>query len=242
MRKEMNLILDLFFYFLFPLVIWKMCRPYFNDYLAIILSYMPGIIYSFYRLFHSRGLNFTRVFLFINIVAEMAVVLLSRSSIQVLWNSAFYSIGLAFLYLTSCFIHKPIFLYFALDILVLQGYDREITKGMLKETNSLNILKLMTVINSIDNLLYALLLIQSISKNGIEAYSYSIIIDQTLSLVISGISVIGFILLYKNIDEIKLVHQMKSNSQRRKKRPIVSFNWYYKHYEFNYFFLSNQRR
>jgi peptidoglycan/LPS O-acetylase OafA/YrhL len=240
MRKEWYLLIDLFFYFLFPFVIWETCRQFINDYLAIILSVLPGIVYSLYRLFHSMELNFTRMFLLANIIGELIVNLFSGSALQLLWNLAFYSLGLAILYLVSCFINKPLFLYFALDILVTQGYDRNITKEMLKETNSLSILKIMTITNSINQLSYAILLMLMISIKGIEAYSYSMIMEQILNLAVSVISVCGFYFIYKNINEIKLVHQIKSHGPRRKKVPKLSYLWVPNHYESNYFFLSNQ--
>lgn len=144
------------------------------------------------------------------------------------------------MYLVSCIINKPLFLYFALDILVTQGYDRDITKEMLKETNSLSILKIMTITNSINQLSYAILLMLMISIKGIEAYSYSMIMEQILNLTVSVISVSGFYFIYKNINEIKLVHQIKSHGPRRKKVPKLSYLWFQNHYESNYFFLSNQ--
>jgi hypothetical protein len=240
MRKEWYLLIDLFFYFLFPFVIWETCRHFINDYLAIILSSLPGIFYSLYRLFHSMELNFTRIFLFTNIIGELLVDLLSGSALQLLWNAVFYSFGLALLYLVSCFINKPFFLYFAFDILVSQGYDRNITMEMLNETNSFNILKIITFANTFNHLSYALLLMPMISKKGIEAYTDSLIIDQILIFIMSAVSVVGFFFIHKNLNEIKLVHQMKSHSPRRKNVSKLAYYWFPNHYEKNYFFLNKQ--
>jgi hypothetical protein len=240
MRKEWYLLIDLFFYFLFPFVIWETLRQFINDYPAMLLSSLPGIVYSLYRLFHSKELKFTRIFLFTNIIGELLVEILSGSALQLLWNSAFYSLGLAFLYLVSFLINKPLYLYFALDILVSQGHDRNIMKGMLIETNSLNILKIITFANTFNHLSYALLLMPLISIKGINSYSYSLMIDQILIFIMSAISVVGFFFIHKNINEIKLVHQIKSESPRRKMVPKLSYLWFQNLYEISYFFLCNQ--
>jgi len=39
-------LLDLLFYLGFSLLVWNTCRPLLGDYLAMLLSTMPGIIYG----------------------------------------------------------------------------------------------------------------------------------------------------------------------------------------------------
>lgn len=240
MRKEMDFLLDIIFYFLLPLAIWETSRLLVHDYAAIIFSSLPKVIYSLYRLFALKEFNFTRIFLFITILAGLSIDLFSGSALQVLWNSAFYSFGLASIYLISSLTNTPLFLYFALDVLVQQGYDKVLTQNRLFEKSSLNILKLLTISNAVNHFVYAFFVMQMASKEGIESYSMIMIIDQLLDFLMSGISVIGFVFIYKHLNEIKLADKIKSHSVKRKS-PVCCNYWYLYNYERNYCFLSIQR-
>ena len=143
MIKQVNLLFDIVFYFAMPILFWEISRVYFSDYVSILISSLPGISYSIYRFLQTNGANFTRLFLFLNILIGLFIDLCSQTALQLLWNDAYYSLGLCIVYLTSCLFRKPLFFYFALDILVLQGYDRKLTKEILLKKGALLTLRIM---------------------------------------------------------------------------------------------------
>lgn len=237
MQKDMHLLYDILYYFVVPILFWKLGRDYFSDYLIIVFSSIPGIFYSIYRFVKSSELNFTRMFLLANIVAGLAIDILSRSAIQLLWCDVFYSIGLCLLYLLSCLIKKPIFSYFSLDIFVIQGYDRALTKELFLEKAAFKVLLSITLMNGIRELLYALFLIKFLKKYGVEAYSISIFLDQFFGLVMSGFSIVGFMYLYRLTNQIVSV---KAGNHLTRRRSIkLSMNWYQFHFENSCFFFWN---
>lgn len=235
MRKDFYLLWDLFFYFLIPIFCWEIGRQYLPDYMAMILSSFPGIFYSVLRLYQTGSLFFTRIYLLINIIAELSVDLLSGSALRLLWNTAFYSLGLCFVYFFSCIINKPLFLYFSLDILVQQGYDRKITREVFFGRTALKILKTLTYINGFRELTFAILLIRLIKKRGVEIYTFSILLDQLFSFLISGVSILVFFYLYKLLNEIIPIKKLK----RRQTQWRIWGKWCYFYFERSFYFFSN---
>jgi len=49
-------LLDFVFYFGFSLLIWNTCRPLLGDYLAMLLSTFPGILYTVYTLYKRKAI------------------------------------------------------------------------------------------------------------------------------------------------------------------------------------------
>lgn len=233
MPKNLTLLFDVLFYFILPIFCWEVLRVYLSDYLAILISSFPGIGYSIYRYLQTKALSFTRLFLLINIISGLLIDLLSRTALQVLWNDAFYSLGLSVLYLGSCFLFKPLLFYFTLDILVLRGYDRKLTKEILLTKEALRIFRITTLMNSIREVIYASFLLMLIPKYGVEMYTYSIIFDQLFSFLMSGVSLIAFIFLHRLIHEIVTVNKYSSRKRFSKARGLD----YYFYFEGSYFFL-----
>jgi hypothetical protein len=237
MQKDFHLILDILFYFVLPICLWEFGRKYLPDYIAMILSSLPGVFYSLSRFLQSNKLNFTRMFLLINIIVGLIIDLFSGSAIWLIWNNVFYSLGLSLIYVGSCLINKPLFLYFSLDILEVQGYDRRLTEELLFEKSAQQIIKILTFINGIRELVYSIILMNLLTKYGIEIYSFSIVIDQFFGFFMSVITVIVFIYLYRFLN--KTVSVKKWDKSIRKKRLRLTPLWYYFHFERCYFFFYN---
>jgi hypothetical protein len=235
MQKDFNLFLDILFYFVLPICLWEFGREYLPDYLAMILSSLPGIFYSISRYLLINKLNFTRMYLLINIFAGLIMDLFSGSAIWLIWNNAIYSLGLCLIFVGSCLINKPLFLYFSLDILEEQGYDRLLTKELFTEKRSWKIINLLTILNGLREFIFSIVLMDLIKKFGIEIYSLSILIDQVFSFLMSIITVIFYVHLYKFLNQIILVKKVGRPSRKRKVRlPLL---WYYYHMERFYFFI-----
>ena len=146
MRVNLLFLLDVVLYFIFPLFFWDIGRSYFGDYATILFSSIPGILYTLYRFKITECFNFTGLFILFNLFSGIVVDILSPSAIQLLWNNIFLSLFLAVIYFFSCLLNKPIHLYFTLDILVLRGYDKVLSKEQLFERKTLVLLNIITLI------------------------------------------------------------------------------------------------
>lgn len=208
MKKEYHLFLDLLFYFILPILFWELGRGYISDYPTILISVFPGIFYSLYRFFKTNDITFTRIYLFINIIVGLLCDLCAGSALQLLWNDMFYSLGLSLIFIGSSLTQRPLFFYLSLDILVMQGYDRKLTREILLKKNSMTILRVLSILNGVRELIFMCFLLKCLPIYGIEIYTVSILLDQLFSLCMSGISIVGYYFLYKYVNNITVVHQL----------------------------------
>lgn len=233
MPKNLDLVFDVLCYFIFPILCWEVGRVYLSDYIALLISSFPGIVYSLYRYLETSSLSVTRVFLLLNIIIGLFIDLFSGTAPRLLWNDAYYSLGLSLFYLGSCFFFKPLIFYIALDLLVLQGYDRKLTREVLLSKEALTVLRWITLLNSLREFMYAFFLIKTLPEHGVEIYTLSVFLDQLFSFLISGISLIGFYYLYRLLNEIVTVHKYAARKRSFKLRG----RHYYISFEGSYFFL-----
>ncbi len=233
MKKEFHLLYDLIFYFILPILFWEFGRGCISDYATILLSVFPGIIYSLYRFFKTQDINFTRMYLFINILIGLLCDLCAGSALQLLWNDAFYSLGLSLFFLASCFTKRPLFFYFSLDILVLQGYDRKWTRQALLNEESIKILKMLTAVNSIREGMFTVFLVKVLPVYGVEIYIISILLDQLLSIGMSLVLFGGYCYLYKHVGKVTVVKKLPARKLNLKLPKFTIHSLF----EDSYFFL-----
>ena len=202
MRVNPLFLLDIILYFIFPLLFWNVGRGYFGDYITILFSTVPGILYTLYRFKMTESFNFTGLFIIFNLSSGIVVDVLSGSALQLLWNDVYVSLFLAVIYFLSYLLKKPIHLYFTLDILTLRGYDKSLTKEQLYEKKTLLLLNIVTLFYCIIECGYALIMVNWISMYGVEAFQLNVIFDNILNVIMTGISIISFIFLNNMVDEI----------------------------------------
>ncbi|WP_237582644.1 VC0807 family protein [Pontibacillus yanchengensis] len=130
MNNNKFVLLDIICYVIFPLVIWHMLRDVIGDYYAMLLSSVPGIIYTVYRFKALKKVNVFGIYMISNLIIGTLIDVLSGSAINLLWNNVYYAYAVAGLFLFTIIIKKPIALYFALDFTELQGFDRQINKKL----------------------------------------------------------------------------------------------------------------
>jgi hypothetical protein len=137
-----NIVLsDVIFYLIFPIVIWNIGKDYIGDYYAMLISSVPGIIYSVIRFILLKKVNLFGVFIISNLLVGTLIDVLSGSALNLLWNNVYYSYFIGSLFIL---INRPLALYFALDFVELQGRDRENMKGIFYQKRILTIFKLIT--------------------------------------------------------------------------------------------------
>ncbi|WP_053220210.1 VC0807 family protein [Virgibacillus senegalensis] len=205
--KRNIVLLDIIFYVLFPLFIWHFIRDFIGDYYAMLLSSVPGILYSVYRFFELKRINFFGIFILVTLMIETLIDVLAGSSLQLLWNNVFYAAAMSLFFLSSVFIKKPITLYFGLDFAELQGYDRHFSKCLYKQKRIFLVFQLITLVFALRSGVLAIVKACLILKYGVEAFDKGIILRQAFSWIMTGITVAGFFyigkIIYTSPDLIK---------------------------------------
>lgn len=214
-RPTFLLIIDFVLFFIFPLVFWELCREFVGDYPTMILCTLPGILYSLYRFNDTGKLNYTGIFVIMNLIAGLVVDFLSGSALQLLWNNVFYSTALLIIYFVSVAAKKPVYLYFALDLMGMKGYDRKITKELFFEKKTYKLFQLITLLYCANEVLYIACLSRWIMKYGVEAYKLDIILNSSLNIMLSGASLAFYFYIHQAVNEITPVRKMTIAKARR---------------------------
>ncbi|OZU87701.1 hypothetical protein CIL03_15145 [Virgibacillus indicus] len=179
-KKHKNLVfLDLICYAAIPYLIWNYGREPLGDYLAILLSTIPGFIYTIYRFIIEKQFNIAGFFILSSLLISTAVNLLSSSAESMLWNQVYLGFGYAAIYLLSIVFRKPLALYFAVDWAYLQGYRRKDSKRLYYSKGIFMWYQLLTL----------LFVVRGIFQNGLKAWLINIY----------GADGYGKMLIYMNI-------------------------------------------
>jgi len=104
MKKLM--VLDLIFYMILPLLLWNYGREPFGDYYAMLLSTVPGFIYTVYRFLRERQLNISGLLIILSLFLSTIINLLSGSAENMLWNQVYFGYVYAALFLLSILFRK----------------------------------------------------------------------------------------------------------------------------------------
>jgi hypothetical protein len=192
---------DLICYVIFPLVIWNFSKDYIGDYYAMLISSVPGIIYSIIRFILLKKINLFGIFMIANLSLGTLIDVLSGSAIQMLWNNVFYSYAFALFFIVTILMKKPIYLFLSLDVVEMQGHNREKMKALFYQDKPLFIFKLITLGFAFREVLLASIKVWLIMKYGVDAFDKGIILRQVLNWTITGISIYGFIHIFKILNQ-----------------------------------------
>ncbi|MFB9973738.1 hypothetical protein FPQ10_05370 [Allobacillus sp. SKP2-8] len=125
--------LDIIFYIGLPLLIWNQGRELIGDYPAMLLSTVPGFIYTLYRFWHERRVNITGIFIISTLLIGTSLDLIAGSAEKMLWYQVYFGFAIAGLHAFFLVIRKPLALYFAVDFVSLQGFDPAESKRLFNQ-------------------------------------------------------------------------------------------------------------
>ncbi|MEH7123251.1 VC0807 family protein [Bacillus sp. JJ1532] len=197
--KKYIVLLDIVFYVVFPLAVWNLGREWLGDYLAMILSTVPGILYSLYRFFELKKINFFGIYLLTNLIITFLIDVLAGSALQLLWNNVIYSYILGVVFFGTIIVKKPIFLYMALDLTEMQGQDRSEMKSLFFEKKILTIFGWITAGFALKFIILATIKTWLIQQYGVEAFDKGIILRQILNWGFTIVSLSGFYFINKEL-------------------------------------------
>ncbi|WP_188455148.1 VC0807 family protein [Virgibacillus oceani] len=198
--KKNIVILDLICYAAIPYLIWTHGREPFGDYAALLLSTVPGFIYTIYRFIIERQFNIAGMFILGSLFISTTVNLLSSSAESMLWNQVYLGFCYAAIYLLSVVFKKPLALYFAVDWAYLQGYPRKGSQALYSSKGLFIWFQVLTLLFVIRGLFQNLLKAWLIQSYGVDGYSSVLIYMQISGWVFSGLVAIGYFLVFKKVD------------------------------------------
>ncbi len=192
---------DVICYIVFPLLVWNFIRDEIGDYYAMLLSSVPGIIYTIIRFYYIRSLQFFGIFMLANLVLSTLVDVMSGSAINLLWNRVYFAIGIGVFFLGTMLVKRPVALLFALDIMEMQGQRRESLKKIFYQKKVLLVFQAITFVFVFREGLFAAWKAWLIKEYGVEAFDQALVLRQVLSWVLTGVTVIGYLYVGKILQD-----------------------------------------
>lgn len=188
-KKPMNkfIIFDLIFYAAIPYVLWKFGRDPFGDYNAMLISTVPGFIYTIYRFVKEKQFNIAGLFVIVSLLIGTVINLLSGSAVQMLWNSIFLGLFYAFVHFIAFIVKRPFSLYFAVDFSYLQGYDRKSSTNLFYQKDIFKWFQIIQVLFILRSLTLAALKVYLLKIYGVDGYDQMLIYRQLVSWMFSAI-------------------------------------------------------
>ncbi|MGF2616377.1 hypothetical protein FZC84_01160 [Rossellomorea vietnamensis] len=196
-------VLDILFYFVFPVMVWNYTKEPLGDYYAMLLSAVPGILYTLYRFIKFKRINVFGIFIISTLIVSTTVDLLSGSGINLLWNNVYFHVGLGGFFFITLLLNKPIVLYFSLDFAELQGYDRTSMKTRFYQKDVINIFRLITIGFGLRSFILAGLKVWLIKEYGVNAFDKGLLAENIISWGMTGLCFYGLIVINKRLQHPK---------------------------------------
>lgn len=181
------ILFDLFFYAALPYIIWNFGREPFGDYVAMLVSTIPGIVYTIYRFILDKQYNIMGLFVLGSLALGTTVSLLSGSAEQMIWNGVYLSLFYSFLYFVALLIKRPFSLYFAIDFVYLQGHARKDSRALFYQKGIFKWFQYIQVVFVIRGLFMAGLTVFLLKKYGIDGYGEMLIYKKISGWIFSGL-------------------------------------------------------
>ena len=201
MNKKFVL-LDIICYAAIPYLIWTYGRDPLGDYWAIILSTVPGFIYTVYRFIKEKQFNILGIFIISSLLLDTIVNLMSSSAHIMLWNQVYLGYGFGGLYLLSILFKKPLALYFAVDHAYLMGYARKDSIALYNRKELFFGFQLVTLLFVIRSIFQSSFKAWLLTKYGVDAYGQMLIYLKISGWIFGGIITVGFLLVVNRINKV----------------------------------------
>lgn len=205
--------LDLFFYALIPYVLWKFGRDPLGDYTAMLISTIPGFIYTVFRFVKEKQLNITGLFVIVSLLLGTTVDLLSGSAEKMLWNGVYLGLFFVIIHFIALAVRRPFALYFAVDFAYLQGHERKSSTKLFYQKGIFKWFQIIQLIFITRGLFMAGLKVYLLKRHGVDGYDQMLIYRQIVGWVFSAI-IMG-LFIYTNVP-IKNFLNLQSKQPRER--------------------------
>ncbi|WP_338778234.1 VC0807 family protein [Metabacillus sp. FJAT-52054] len=200
MKKHL-IISDILFYLVLPYVIWEYGKAPLGDYWAMLLSTVPGIIYTVFRFFAEKQFNVTGLFIMASLSINTIIDLLSQNAERMQQNNVWVSVGFGLFWIATILTKKPFGLYLMVDIAYLQGQKREDSLKLYKQPKLLPLFYLVSFVFAMQNLLNAALRAFLLNQYGIAQYDKILFFMKIYGWVFTVILMITFVFVGMRIND-----------------------------------------
>lgn len=211
------ILFDLIFYVLIPYFVWSFGRESFGDYIAMLISTIPGLVYTCYRLILEKQFNIAGLFIIGSLALGTTVNLISGSAEQMIWNGVYLGLFYTAIHFIALIFKRPLSLYFAVDFTYLQGYARKDSTTLFFQEGIFKWFQFIQVVFVIRGIFMAWLTIFLLDKYGIDGYGGMIVYKQVASWSFWILSIGMFI--YINIP-VKRFFANQQNELRDQKKAL----------------------
>ena len=192
-------LIDLIMYLGIPLLIWNTCRPSLGDYFAMLLSTLPGVVYTVYTFIKEKQFSVTGLFILATMIIGCVMDIYSKTAHQMLWNYVYMNIGLVIFWCITMFAKRPMAMYFFIDYAFLRGFPKEHTRPLYRQMPFFKYFMFLTAFLALRDLSDVFLRIFLIHLYDVEGFNKIKIITQVWDTLTTFMFVYGIILIIKNI-------------------------------------------
>ncbi|WOV87521.1 VC0807 family protein [Sporosarcina oncorhynchi] len=189
------ILFDLIFYMALPFLLWNYGREPFGDYYAMLLSTIPGLVYTIYRFYRERQFNISGLFIIFSLFLSTTVNVLSGDAERLLWNQVYLGYGYAVIYGLSVLFRKPFALFFAVDFMYLQGYPRKNSTMLFSSKGIFVWYQLLTILICIRGIFQSSLKAWLLNKYGVDGYGQMLVYMQISGWIFGGLITGGYFLI-----------------------------------------------
>ncbi len=205
-------LLDLIIYLGLPLLIWNTCRSILGDYFAMLLSTVPGFIYTIFTFIKEKQYSITGLFILATMIIGSTMDIYSKTAHQMLWNYVYLNFGLVTFWCLTMFAGRPMAMYFFIDYAFLHGVPKDHTRVVYRQMPFFRYFMLLTGFLAFRDFSDAFLRIFLIHHYDVEGFNKIKVITQIWNTVTTFIFVYGIIIIIKKIQLHKTIPLKKSDT------------------------------
>ncbi|WP_102348554.1 VC0807 family protein [Bacillus sp. Marseille-P3661] len=183
--KKFKPILEILCYIILPIVIWKYGRAPLGDYYAMLLSTVPGFIYTIWNFFNDRQFNVTGLYIMSSLIINTILDLMSDSAEWMLWNGIYFNFGMIAFLLLTIIIKKPLVMYFLIDAAYVQGTPRKESFKKYRSPKYFKYFQWLTAFLILRDVLESGLKIWLIYKYGVDGFDKILVVMRTFGWIFS---------------------------------------------------------
>ena len=213
---KQRILLEFVFYLVIPLIVWNVGHETIGDYYAMLLTAIPGCIYTMCIFIIDKRYNMTIIYVVSSLLIGRVMDLLSGSAESMLWNTVYISIASIILWIASIIIKKPMGMYFFMDYAYLKGYSQESLKAICAKQELFKYYIYFTSFLIIRDLEGALLKIWFIDKYGVAGFNKIIVYMNINGYIFAVLTFVVAVYIEKKIRlEVERINVLEENKLRQ---------------------------
>lgn len=178
MKKKF--VIEIIIYTVLPVLLWKILKIKIENYYAMLASIAPGIVYTFYKLYHEKMINAIGGFIFFSRMLFLGLALIKKSDLWFLQSYIWHQLIMAFIFSVSLIIKKYIPFYFFLEMYEGFGYNREDISLLCHESRIYRYFRYYTLFYVFIRISNSLIRYMLIGKFGVNGYDKILIITYSI--------------------------------------------------------------